>query len=179
MSASPFDTGKVLARLRTPNAFILVLYFLPFNPSSTFLLVPPFRKEIVMSIFWISLTLLALPFLARTGAAHPGHSHEIRSPLPETWFHPRDHPVHSLFRRQTGTGPPTDGITYPQVGSPSPLPYLSSCCPALTVFWFASNSLGSRVSREHSRRKCDATSLERRAQRCGTGRKDTQYTPFL
>ncbi|KAH9002195.1 carbohydrate esterase family 4 protein [Lactarius hatsudake] len=72
-----------------------------------------------MFVLWISLTLLALPFLARTGAAHSGHSHGIRSPLPETWFHPRDHPVHSLFRRQTGTGPPTDGITYPQVGSPT------------------------------------------------------------
>ncbi|KAH9179608.1 carbohydrate esterase family 4 protein [Lactarius sanguifluus] len=72
-----------------------------------------------MFVLWFSLTLLAFPFLARTGAAHPGHSHEIRSPLPETWFHPRDHPVHSLFHRQTGTGPPTDGITYPQVGSPT------------------------------------------------------------
>ncbi|KAH9060911.1 carbohydrate esterase family 4 protein [Lactarius vividus] len=72
-----------------------------------------------MFVLWISFTLFALPFLARTGAAHPGHSHKIRSPLPETWFHPRDHPVHSLFRRQTGTGPPTDGITYPQVGSPT------------------------------------------------------------
>ncbi|KAI9467095.1 carbohydrate esterase family 4 protein [Lactarius psammicola] len=72
-----------------------------------------------MFVFLISLTFLALPFLASTGVAHPGHSHEIRSPLPETWFHPRGHPVHSLFRRQTGSGPPTDGITYPQVGTPT------------------------------------------------------------
>jgi len=72
-----------------------------------------------MFVFWNSLTLLALLLLARTGAAYPGHSHTNRSPLPETWFHRRDHPVHSLFRRQAGTGPPTDGITYPQVGSPT------------------------------------------------------------
>ena len=77
-----------------------------------------------MIVFWISLTLLAFPLLARTGAAYPGHSHKIRSPLPETWFHQRDHPVRSLFRRQAGSGLPTDGITYPQVGSPSLSPHL-------------------------------------------------------
>ena len=99
-----------------------------------------------MFVFWNSLTLLTIPLLARIGAAYPGRSHEIRSPLPETWFHQRDHPIHSLFRRQAGPGLPTDGITYPQVGSPSPSsPYLSNCCADLTVF-----SLGGGVSREHS-----------------------------
>lgn len=72
-----------------------------------------------MFVLWNSLTLLALPLFARTSAAYPGHSHKIQSPLPETWFHQRDHPVHSLFRRQAGLGLPTDGMTYPQVGSPT------------------------------------------------------------
>ena len=83
---------------------------------------------------WNTFTFIVLPLLARTGAAYPGYSHEIRSPLPETWFHKRGHPIHALFRRQAGTGLPTDGINYPQVGSPSASCHLSSCCPALTVF---------------------------------------------
>jgi hypothetical protein len=107
-----------------------------------------------MFVLWNSLTLLALPLFARTSAAYPGHSHKIQSPLPETWFHQRDHPVHSLFRRQAGLGLPTDGMTYPQVGSPSPSRHVSDCRHALTVFAspfrISSDSLGGRVSREHS-----------------------------
>src|SRR6266404_1772037 len=76
-----------------------------------------------MLVSWTSLSLLALPLLART------HPHNIRSALPDTWFHPLDHPLNALFRRQGGPSLPTDGITYPQVGSPSPL--LSCILPAL------------------------------------------------
>lgn len=124
-----------------------------FHFSSTFLLALPFGKKTVMFVFWNSLTLLALPLLVRTGTAYPGHPHKIQSALPEAWFHQRDRPVHSLFRRQAGSGLPTDGITYPQVDSPSLSPHLSGCCHALIVFVsplrIASNSMGSCVSRGH------------------------------
>lgn len=52
--------------------------------------------------------LLAAPLVF---ALH--HHGPARRALPDSWYHPRDHPVHKLFRRG-----PTDGTTYPTVGSP-------------------------------------------------------------
>ncbi|KAJ3736366.1 chitin deacetylase [Lentinula guzmanii] len=55
---------------------------------------------------------------------HHGHEHRIVQRLPSNeWFHPRDHPVHRLFRRDADT----DGISYAQVGSSTwAAPYPSS-----------------------------------------------------
>ncbi|KAJ7897435.1 hypothetical protein B0H13DRAFT_2032972 [Mycena leptocephala] len=62
------------------------------------------------------LALLALPLLS-TASVHQRHNHDhlhnTAKRLPSTWFHHRDHPVHSLFRR----GDATDGVTYAAVGS--------------------------------------------------------------
>lgn len=69
-----------------------------------------------MPFTWGSFALL---LLACTGYALPSHSHGSHSALPGTWFHPPDHPVHALFRRQNGTDLSTDGMNYPPVGSPS------------------------------------------------------------
>lgn len=41
------------------------------------------------------------------------HHGPARRALPDSWYHPRDHPVHKLFRRGG-----TDGTTYPAVGTP-------------------------------------------------------------
>ncbi|KZV72118.1 carbohydrate esterase family 4 protein [Peniophora sp. CONT] len=72
---------------------------------------------------WLCLTpLLAL---ASSAQAHPGHNHahiarslasRTATPGEHAWWH-RDeqHFAHKLFKR----GPTTDGITYPEVGSPT------------------------------------------------------------
>ncbi|KAI0268179.1 hypothetical protein BC834DRAFT_821301 [Gloeopeniophorella convolvens] len=71
-----------------------------------------------MILSWISLSLLAVaPVFGHPGASPLEHAHKAHAPLPDTWYHPRDHPIHGLFRRQAGI--PTDGQTYPQVGSPT------------------------------------------------------------
>ncbi|KAK7044325.1 carbohydrate esterase family 4 protein [Favolaschia claudopus] len=64
------------------------------------------------------LFLLALPFLSSASASavgrHEDHSHGLEQRLPSaTWYHHRDHPVHSLFRRDGDT----DGVNYAPVGS--------------------------------------------------------------
>ncbi|KAJ6460830.1 carbohydrate esterase family 4 protein [Mycena vitilis] len=60
------------------------------------------------------VALLALPLLASASVHHRRHDHDhVAKSLPDTWFHERDHPVHSLFRRDSAT----DGATYAAVGS--------------------------------------------------------------
>ncbi|KII95212.1 carbohydrate esterase family 4 protein [Plicaturopsis crispa FD-325 SS-3] len=63
---------------------------------------------------------LALPLLAAAGSVpHKAHTHAHAargSILPGTWYQPRDHPAHALFKRDgSGNG---DGVTYAAVGSP-------------------------------------------------------------
>ncbi|KAF9485353.1 chitin deacetylase [Pholiota conissans] len=63
--------------------------------------------------------ILVASFLASTLAvptphdSYDDHSHNVRKALPDTWYQPRDHPVHTLFKRAPG-----DGTNYPAVGSP-------------------------------------------------------------
>ncbi|KAJ7114836.1 carbohydrate esterase family 4 protein [Mycena epipterygia] len=64
----------------------------------------------------LPLALLLLPLLsvASLHNRHPhDHSHNAAKRLPSTWYHPDDHPVHSLFKR----GAATDGVTYAAIGS--------------------------------------------------------------
>ncbi|KAJ4478081.1 chitin deacetylase [Lentinula aciculospora] len=60
-----------------------------------------------------SLSASAAPSLTSRSTVH---QHRIIQRLPSNeWFHPRDHPVHRLFRRDADT----DSISYPEVGSPT------------------------------------------------------------
>jgi hypothetical protein len=64
--------------------------------------------------------LLVLPLLV---LAHPtphpdGSDCSVKRALPSRWYHEPGHPVERLFKRQDG-GNPTDGVSYPQVGSPA------------------------------------------------------------
>jgi chitin deacetylase len=68
-----------------------------------------------MSFLYATLLLSFCSFLS-AASAFPAHAHEHRGALPDTWYHARDHPVHALFRRD-GNNIPTDGHTYPDVGS--------------------------------------------------------------
>jgi chitin deacetylase len=50
------------------------------------------------------------------------HAHHVNKRLPGNWYHSRDHPVHTLFKRAVG-----DGTDYAPVGSPGLWPqYLRS-----------------------------------------------------
>ncbi|KAI0638210.1 hypothetical protein C8Q77DRAFT_1153878 [Trametes polyzona] len=70
-----------------------------------------------------SFFLLAATALLSSAAASPSalphdthdHDHSVRRALPNTWYHPEDHPVHALFRRADEK---TDGATYAAIGSP-------------------------------------------------------------
>ncbi|KAF8974562.1 hypothetical protein BDZ97DRAFT_1900211 [Flammula alnicola] len=63
------------------------------------------------------LILLALPLLRTLAVPTPhdshDHLHNVRKALPTTWYQPRDHPVHDLFKRAPG-----DGTDYAAVGTP-------------------------------------------------------------
>ena len=67
------------------------------------------------------LTALAVFALQFTWAS-PLHTEHppVRKRLPtNTWFHDEDHFAHALFKRQSANSSnPTDGVTYPTVGSP-------------------------------------------------------------
>jgi len=64
--------------------------------------------------------LLLLPLLA---LAHPtphpdGSDCSVGRALPSRWYHEPGHQVERLFKRQNGANP-TDGVSYPAVGSPA------------------------------------------------------------
>jgi chitin deacetylase len=67
-----------------------------------------------MSFSSFFLLLFALFPLASTASGIPVHAHDFHSALPDTWFHPPDHPIHALFRRETQTGfdIPTTGVVF-------------------------------------------------------------------
>lgn len=72
----------------------------------------------VLPVLSVLPTLLLLPLLA---LAHPtphpdGSDCTVNRALPSRWYHEPGHPVERLFKRQNGG--PTDGVTYPEVGSP-------------------------------------------------------------
>jgi hypothetical protein len=79
--------------------------------------------------------LLSLPF--SSAYPHSTHDHAVSKALPNQWYHPEDHPVYSLFRRQpSGSG--TDGVQYAQVGSPTwsaPFPTASPDINAMPQPW--------------------------------------------
>jgi chitin deacetylase len=62
----------------------------------------------------LSLLLFAISPLASSASVLPAHKNGIRSAVPDTWFHPPDHPIHALFRRQTQTrfDLPTTGVIF-------------------------------------------------------------------
>lgn len=64
--------------------------------------------------------LLLLPLLALAHPTpHPDGSDcsTVNRALPSRWYHEAGHPVEQLFKRQDGDNP-TDGNSYPEVGSP-------------------------------------------------------------
>lgn len=62
----------------------------------------------------VLFALLSLPLSTVLVSAHDIHS--VDKALPGKWYHERSHPVNALFNRGT---PPTDGVVYAQVGSPT------------------------------------------------------------
>lgn len=60
----------------------------------------------------VAVAFLALP-LVQAGTLHSDHA-PLNRRLPDAWFHDDDHFAHALFKRQSN---PTDGVTYPTVGS--------------------------------------------------------------
>jgi len=75
----------------------------------------------VFPVLSVLPTLLLLPLL---GLAHPtphpdGSDCTMNRALPSRWYHEPGHPVERLFKRQGGGEHPTDGVTYPDVGSPA------------------------------------------------------------
>ncbi|KAJ4481538.1 hypothetical protein C8J55DRAFT_473882 [Lentinula edodes] len=66
-------------------------------------------SSLLPAAFFLSASAASL---THRSATH--HEHRVLQRLPSNeWFHPRDHPVHQLFRRDADS----DGITYPDVGS--------------------------------------------------------------
>lgn len=61
-----------------------------------------------------ALLVLPLSQAASLASRHDDHDHTASHALPDAWYHADDHPAHALFRRQSE---PTDGVTYPTVGS--------------------------------------------------------------
>lgn len=68
------------------------------------------------SLAMFASALFALLSSALVVSAHPGHLETVDKALPGRWYHNSDHPVNKLFNRGT---PPTDGVTYAEVGSPT------------------------------------------------------------
>ncbi|KAF7301704.1 Chitin deacetylase [Mycena indigotica] len=67
-------------------------------------------------MFILSAFLLPLATSAHFLGRHDdAHSHSANKRLPDSWYQRDDHPVHGLFKR----APPTDGVNYPPVGSPT------------------------------------------------------------
>ncbi|KAE9410519.1 glycoside hydrolase/deacetylase [Gymnopus androsaceus JB14] len=64
-----------------------------------------------LSFFFAAFVILLSAVYANAQEHRSNQRHDSNQ-----WFHPRDHPVHQLFRRDDAT---TDGATYPQVGSPA------------------------------------------------------------
>lgn len=67
-----------------------------------------------MPLARLPLILFALFPLASTASVLPTHAHHSRSVLQETWFHPSDHPIYTLFRRETQVelDDPTTGVVF-------------------------------------------------------------------
>lgn len=72
-----------------------------------------FNLAIIALLHWQGGS--AFPFVKT--APHADNHAPLRNSLPKAWYQPDDHPVHSLFKRQS-PGPPTDGVSYAAVGSP-------------------------------------------------------------
>ena len=56
-----------------------------------------------MPLSRLPLLLFTLFPLASTASVLPAHPHGSDSVLPETWFHPPDHPIYTLFRKESQT----------------------------------------------------------------------------
>jgi chitin deacetylase len=69
--------------------------------SSLFSFHQTVRAIMALSCFTILFVLFPL---ASTASVLPTRKNDLPAALPDTWFHPPDHPIHSLFRRQTQTG---------------------------------------------------------------------------
>ncbi|TFY75624.1 hypothetical protein EWM64_g8388 [Hericium alpestre] len=65
------------------------------------------------------LPFVSLVCAATIPAARDVHDHQVRSALPDRWYHDDDHPAHSLFKRQSPTPTATNSSGPPQVGSPA------------------------------------------------------------
>ena len=67
-----------------------------------------------MPLYHLPLLPFALFPLASTASVLPTHAHDSRSVIPETWFHPPDHPIYTLFRKETQAefDTPTTGVDF-------------------------------------------------------------------
>lgn len=71
----------------------------------------------LIRLFLLLLPIYDLACSARSILPAAEHNISLNKRLPAAWHHREDHPVHSLFRRES-----TDGVQYAQVGSPSEAP---------------------------------------------------------
>ena len=70
-------------------------------------------------MFFANLILIVLPVTHALVFPKPHEPDDKLSNIPmsfpkQTWYHPSDHPVHALFKRDDAT----DNTTYAPVGSP-------------------------------------------------------------
>lgn len=70
--------------------------------------------QVIMPLSRRPLLVFVLFPLASTASVLPTHTHDPRSVLLETWFHPPDHPIYTLFRRETQAefDTPTTGVVF-------------------------------------------------------------------
>lgn len=126
------------------------------------------------SIFNFSTALalaLALPLLraAVLPNSHDPHANDhTDNPLPGVWYQEPGHPVHSLFKRDA----PTDGTTYPAVGTPGTLPFF--CSTLLLNLMFRMDRRFSRPSSRPSRSQRYSCKLDSSFERCSSCRENTQ-----
>lgn len=92
---------------------------------------PPLDPSFAM-VLSVLPVLLLLPLLALAHPApHPDGAESVKRALPSRWYHEPGHPVEKLFKRQNGDVP-TDGVTYPPVGSPEWAAGFPDVHPSLT-----------------------------------------------
>ena len=116
--------------------------------------------------------LFALPLIRAAAVPNSydshdhSHSHDVRQPLPNTWYHARDHPVHELFKRAPG-----DGTNYAPVGTPGKrlVPFLFQILSRISMVCWVSASL--------PKSKCPSGGMGQRPE-CGCSCwKDSQHPP--
>jgi hypothetical protein len=93
----------------------------------------------ILQILFVAFALIRAAAVPTPYDSHDhNHSHDVRQPLPNTWYQARDHPVHELFKRAPG-----DGTNYAPVGTPGKrlVSYLFHVLRSISmVRWVSSSS---------------------------------------